>query len=228
MVKNDGTPFWAHVTAILETEADHTELRIIFYDMTKRKEVEIALQEEKRRYQLLADYAKECIFLMDASGNYIYISPACETTSGYKSEEFLADRFLMTNIIHPDDREMYQHHLDHLHENDIKEMELRIVGRDGSEHWIAHYCDTVRDENGLYLGRRGSNRDITERKEREFGLKMFRTLLDHSSDSIEVVDPLTMRFLMINDTACRRLGYSREELLSTAILTETIHPPSKR
>lgn len=48
-------------------------------------------------------------------------------------------------------------------------------------------------------------------------LSLFRNLLDHSSDAIEVIDPLTLRFLDVNATACRDLGYSREELLSMSV-----------
>ncbi|MFH2124470.1 MAG: PAS domain S-box protein [Pseudomonadota bacterium] len=48
-------------------------------------------------------------------------------------------------------------------------------------------------------------------------LSLFRKLLDHSSDAIEVIDPLTLRFLDVNETACRDLGYSREELLSMSL-----------
>jgi PAS domain S-box-containing protein len=44
-------------------------------------------------------------------------------------------------------------------------------------------------------------------------LTLFRTLIDHSNDSIHVVDPVTGRFLDINLTACQALGYSREEML---------------
>ncbi|NUB91420.1 PAS domain S-box protein [Haloterrigena sp. SYSU A121-1] len=59
--------------------------------------------------------------------------------------------------------------------------------------------------------------DITERKERERELELFRTLLDHSTDSVFVIDPNTGAFLDSNDTACRSLGYSREELLRLSV-----------
>ncbi len=52
----------------------------------------------------------------------------------------------------------------------------------------------------------------------EAKLKLFRTLLDDSSDAIEVLDPATLRFIDINETECRVLGYSREELLSMSVL----------
>ncbi len=44
-------------------------------------------------------------------------------------------------------------------------------------------------------------------------LTLFRTLIDHSNDSIHVVDPVTGRFLDVNLTACQTLGYNRAELL---------------
>lgn len=51
----------------------------------------------------------------------------------------------------------------------------------------------------------------------ESELKMFRTLLDNSSDAIEVLEPSSMRFLDVNDTECRILGYTHEEMLSMTV-----------
>ncbi|WP_339102655.1 ATP-binding protein [Haloterrigena salinisoli] len=60
-------------------------------------------------------------------------------------------------------------------------------------------------------------RDVTERKERERELELFRTLLDYSNDSVLVIDPQSGRFLDANETACRRLGYDRAELLDLTV-----------
>ncbi|NUB93178.1 PAS domain S-box protein [Haloterrigena sp. SYSU A121-1] len=60
-------------------------------------------------------------------------------------------------------------------------------------------------------------RDVTERKERERELELFRTLLDYSTDSVLVIDPQSGRFLDANETACRNLGYDREELLELTV-----------
>ncbi|AEH39102.1 PAS domain S-box protein [Halopiger xanaduensis] len=60
-------------------------------------------------------------------------------------------------------------------------------------------------------------RDITERKEREEELELFRTLLDNTYDSVLVIDPPTGRFLDANETACQRLGYDRDELLELTV-----------
>jgi diguanylate cyclase (GGDEF)-like protein/PAS domain S-box-containing protein len=44
-------------------------------------------------------------------------------------------------------------------------------------------------------------------------LERFRTAMDMCGDAIYLVDRKTMRFVDINQTACTRMGYSREELL---------------
>src|SRR5688572_4669177 len=44
-------------------------------------------------------------------------------------------------------------------------------------------------------------------------LLRFRTALDISGDAVYIVDRDTMRFVDVNQTACTRMGYSREELL---------------
>lgn len=59
--------------------------------------------------------------------------------------------------------------------------------------------------------------DISQRKEAERSLKLFRALIDQSNDAVEVVDPETLRFLDVNEKACKDLGYSREELLGMTV-----------
>ena len=75
----------------------------------------------------------------------------------------------------------------------------------------------VRDEQGGFLYSVHSLEDFTERKQAEAKMRLFRTLLDNSGDAIEVFDPVTLRFLDVNDTGCRDWGYSREELLSMRV-----------
>jgi PAS domain S-box-containing protein len=47
--------------------------------------------------------------------------------------------------------------------------------------------------------------------------RWFRTLIDHFYGAIEIIDPETGCFLEANETACRDLGYSREELLALTV-----------
>jgi PAS domain S-box-containing protein len=64
--------------------------------------------------------------------------------------------------------------------------------------------------------------EISERKQAEVKLKLFRSLVDHSNDTILVVDPDTGRFLDANQSACQALGYTRDELLALTVLDVTV------
>lgn len=59
--------------------------------------------------------------------------------------------------------------------------------------------------------------DVTDEREAERSSRLFRELIDQSNDAVEVVDPATLRFLDVNETACRQLGYTREEMLSMRV-----------
>ncbi len=52
-----------------------------------------------------------------------------------------------------------------------------------------------------------------ERRRAEESLRRFRVALDNSADMILLVDRASMRYVDANETACRLLGYSREELI---------------
>jgi PAS domain S-box-containing protein len=59
--------------------------------------------------------------------------------------------------------------------------------------------------------------EITSRKRRELERERFRSLLDQSAEAIFIVQPATGRFLDVNQTAGRLLGYSRSELLELSL-----------
>ena len=60
-------------------------------------------------------------------------------------------------------------------------------------------------------------KDTTDRRRAEEGLKLFRKLVDQSSDTIEVLDPDTGRFLEVNERGCLDHGYSREEYCALTV-----------
>lgn len=55
--------------------------------------------------------------------------------------------------------------------------------------------------------------EIVSRKRHELERERFRNLLDQSGEAIFVVEPHTGRFLDVNQSAARALGYTREEIL---------------
>jgi len=58
----------------------------------------------------------------------------------------------------------------------------------------------------------GRSTDLTERRLREDALQLFRSLMEQSADGILILDGATHTILDVNETFCRWLDYTREEL----------------
>lgn len=58
--------------------------------------------------------------------------------------------------------------------------------------------------------------EIIQRKEAESSLLITQFAVDHASDSLFWITP-DARFANVNDSTCRRLGYSRDELLNMTV-----------
>ena len=119
-------------------------------------------------YRRAAEQAYDWEFWINPAGEFIFSSQACERISGYKGDAFAADPLLLFRIIHPDDLSRVSSNLHRKRAEDgVCGLEYRIVCHDGEVRWLGLAFQSVYDEQGRYLGIRGSNRDITDRKRRE-------------------------------------------------------------
>ena len=128
----------------------------------ERKQTETALKKSREDFKTIADFTYDWEYWQAPDGQYVYVSPSCRRITGYDPEDFQRNCELMESIIHPEDRARVADH--EQQENNTTAIDYRIVTRDGTERWIGHICRPVYSEGGHYLGRRGSNRDITEQK----------------------------------------------------------------
>ncbi len=193
----------AHALKLLE-EAERARQRA--------EAAEAALRDSEARYRLLAEYASESIFWIDQDHRFLYISPACEQISGYSVAAFLADPELMLNLIHPEDRVFFQDHLIDPELQDEHELEVRIRHRDGSNRWVAHHCRPIYNEAGVYLGRRGSHRDITQRKATEETLRKLSLAVEQSPHSILIANTMA-EIEYVNEAFSRVSGYTPSEVV---------------
>jgi PAS domain S-box-containing protein len=139
------------------------------WDIVRDKQAEQAARESEEKFRTLVDWTYDWEIWLDPQGNLVYGSPSCERITGYRQEEFVEHPDLMQRIIHPDDILFFEQHMQllHLPTAGIATMQYRILAKDGSERWIEHICRPLFGTDERYLGRRISNRDITERKQAE-------------------------------------------------------------
>ncbi len=146
-------------------------------------------------------------------GKIVFVNKAFERMTGYTVAETVGQnpRFLQGEKT---DRRVVAE----IHEAVAKRQPIRrqIVNyrKDGTEFWVEIDIVPIFDAAGKCTHFAAVERDFTEEKKNQESLNLFRALMDHSLDAIEVIDPETRRFLDFNATACERLGYSRQEMLS--------------
>ena len=180
-----------------------------------RLQAETQLQESEERYRDLVENSLDLICTHDLDGLILSANPAAMELMGYSSESY-AGGTNFREILAPEVRDQFDDYLKRIRADGVASG-LMLVQTKTGEKQIWEYHNTLRTQGVSAPIVRGMARDITERRRANHSLKLFRALIDRSSDAIEVIDPDTLRFLDCNESAYKDLGYSREEFLSLSV-----------
>lgn len=183
-------------------------------DITEDKMTHEALQVSEERYKLLFDGSPLPMWVFDVETlMFLTVNEAAIAHYGYTREEFLKMSILE---IRP--------------ENEVAGLLMRIPAAIGTS--VNNGIWTHRNKEGNFLkmeivshdlqfaGRKAKlivAKDVTESMAAQEELKLLKTLIDSTNDTIEVIDPETGCFLNVNEKGCRDHGYTREEFLSMTV-----------
>jgi PAS domain S-box-containing protein len=149
---------------------------VVLYRHSRQSLHELAREEEK--FHTVADHTYDWEYWEGPQGEIRYMSPSCQRVTGYAQGEFVADPTLLQRIVHPDDRALLVAHRHDIEHQEEAALDFRILRWDGETRWVAHVCQAVFGHDGQYMGRRVSNRDITERKQAEAALSRLNAELE--------------------------------------------------
>jgi PAS domain S-box-containing protein len=205
---------------------------IVFYRFnSSRNENLSALSKSEERFRTVADFNYDWEYWLGPEGDFIYVSPSCERISGYTVDEFIEKPSLFFDLIHPDDKDLVNEHFNICKSDKAgaEHIDFRIFTRNKEEHWIGHVCRPVFNAEGKWLGRRASNRDITERKTAGealiFSENRYRTLFENIQSGFalhEIVldknnNPVDYMFLEINKAFEDFTGLKRENIIGRKV-----------
>ncbi|ADU63889.1 MAG: PAS domain-containing sensor histidine kinase [Pseudodesulfovibrio sp.] len=137
------------------------------------------LAESEERYRTVAEFTFDWEYWLAPDGSFVFVSPACERITGYTCQEFMDDPALFADLVHPDHKEEFLKRtatFDALRKP--ASFDLRIIDRQGLEHWVAHSSLPVFSKKGVFLGTRGSIRNIDPRKQLEEELRSSRAVYE--------------------------------------------------
>ncbi len=176
-----------------------------------------ALRQSESWFRAVFNSQQDAVFVTTPEGMIINANAAVEEIFGYSVEELKGQSMALLQVDEQHYMEVVNHVQQSLADDSVIHFEHQLKRKNGEVFPTEHTFSPMESETGTSECIVRVVRDITHRKQAEKQLKLFRTLLDNSSDAIEVLDPVTFHFVDMNETECRVLGYSREELLTMSV-----------
>jgi len=178
-------------------------------DISARKGAEEALKDSEEKFRSIVETTNEWIWAIDLEGNHTYTNPAIEHILGYKTEEILGAN--LVDFVHPDDREELEKLLKQriIEKRGWTGLALRWKHKDEGFRYLESNGLPVFDPQGVLVGYRGADRDITERKLAEDALNQQAeraALTNRISQAVR----RTLDVSEVFETAVRELGMHLE------------------
>jgi two-component system NtrC family sensor kinase len=182
-------------------------------NVTESNQVREALERSEERYRTLAENAGEAIFVVQ-DDVVKFINAKGIELSGHSGEQLASRPF--AKFIYPDDIPMVaDRYLKRLRGELVPQTyDFRIIRKDGDIRWGELNAVPIswQDRPAVLC----FMSDITERKQAAERLRQseerYRTILEQMEDAYFEVD-LGGHLAFVNNSVCRDLGYSREELM---------------
>lgn len=207
--------FRIHVVPVCDDDGTVFAGMTTSQDITDQKELERDLRERELRLKQAQDIADVGSWDLDVTNDDLRWSDNCYRIFGIQpGEPVTYERFL--DRVHPGDRAAVDEAWNAALSGEPYDIEHRIQV-DGETRWVREKAELEFDDDGAPQSGVGAVQDVTEQKERERALELFRDLVDHASDAIYAIDPDTADFVDANEASCRMLGYSRSEVLSMSV-----------
>jgi len=136
-----------------------------------RRAAEQAQRISEERFRSIAEATQDWIWEIDAGGSYGYCSAAAEAILGWRPDELIGRNALQQ--VHPHSRDRFAGLMRAAaaESRGWRELNLRLVCKDGSTRWVECNALPLLDGAGALTGWRGVARDISERIEHEDRIK---------------------------------------------------------
>jgi PAS domain S-box-containing protein/diguanylate cyclase (GGDEF)-like protein len=212
-LRSDGSEGWTEIhRRAVQTEGGRV-LVTLGRDVTERKRAEAELLESEARFRSLTQLSSDWYWEQDAEYRFTsFTGGEGDAKWGPDQEGQIGKRRWEISGIAPLSMSWDEHRARLNARQTFRDFEYARVGGAEGARYVSSSGEPVFDSEGRFSGYRGMARDITERRRGEEALRRFRLALDNSPDLILIIDRATMRHVDVNETACRLLGYSREEL----------------
>lgn len=199
---------------------------VALHNITDYKETEEKLRLSEKTFRGSFKNAADGMAITDATGTCIEVNDRLCEIMGYSASELKTLNF--QEVTYPEDLEEDLKLWTELlkGERDFYQIQKRAIHKSGEIKHIIVAVAIVRDENNEPFHFITQITDISSLKEAENQLKvseeMFRETFENAYDGMAISD-VHGEFIKLNDSLCKMVGYSQEELIKLNFLDIT-HP----
>ncbi|MDD5562428.1 MAG: PAS domain S-box protein [Thermoanaerobaculaceae bacterium] len=199
--------------ALRGTDGRPTHVAALYVDITERKRAEKAVKETEELYRDLVENASDFICTHDLRGVLLSVNGAAARSVGFAPEDLVGRD--LRDLLLPDERHAFDAYVEAIARDGVAAGVLKLTTRAGvARFW--EYRNTLRVEGVAEPVVRGMARDVTEqilaKRELKASQEKYRAILANMEESYYEAD-LAGNLTFFNDSLCRLLGYSREQLL---------------
>ncbi len=144
-------------------------------DIVERKRIESALRESEARFHRLADLSSDWYWEQDADLRFTLVSG--ETIFGTTPTKDLIGKARWELPLDIDEADFEKHVTLLEARQPFSDLEYRVRDANGRAYWMSVSGEPVFSPDGVFLGYRGTGKNITERKEAELALRLSQTEL---------------------------------------------------
>jgi diguanylate cyclase (GGDEF)-like protein/PAS domain S-box-containing protein len=184
-------------------------------DITAQQRVERALRDSEARFRSLTELSSDWFWEQDEALRFTERCSEGIAKSGFDVDKLIGRR--RRDLPHYDtmtDADWAPIEQATARRAPFRDFILRARNKHGELRHLSISGAPFFHPDGRFAGYRGVGVDVTERERQREQLQMFRLALETSAEAIFITDLESLRYLDVNETACRMLGYSREELLA--------------
>ncbi|MHA2271127.1 MAG: PAS domain S-box protein [Candidatus Hodarchaeales archaeon] len=222
MIRKDSAIRWVEVyVEVIEYQGKPAIQRLII-DITERKQMERALEEEEKKYRTLVEQSLQGIAIIQMD-RVLFANPAFEEMTGYTFEKMAS--LTAEVIMHPDDRERALSLLqDRLAGKPVPpHHEYRLIRKDETIAWVETFATRIEFEGSPAA--QIAFIDITDRKKAEAALQesetRFRDLANLLPQTLFETD-LQGHFIYTNRHGVETFGYTLDEVTDGLMVPDVL------
>lgn len=199
-----------------------------FLDNSARRRAEDAVRESEEKYRDLADLIPQMVFETDLEFRITYVNQHALDGFGLTDQE-IREGIGIFPFIEPSQHARVMEAVQRMMNGGPSEpMEFLAVRKDGSSFPVIVLCGLLH-QNRTHAGYRGIIIDLTSQRKTEDLLRQgelrFRSLIQHSSDVIGIIDQGRL-ITFISPSVARLFGYDPVEAIGTNPL-DYVHPDDR-